>query len=291
MENALERIRKFFPNLTNQQKLAAKYMLAQPKQVALHPAKVIGALSGTSETTVIRLCYALSYTGYSELQNEIRRSLLEQVQKENTLASFRTAAEEIKDQEDLIAFNMEQDLATIRQTLGDLGKERLEKAVSAIQSAKHILVVGFRSSHAPAHWLSFALNVVRGNVHQYNGPIDDANYFLTQVNRDWLVIAFSFPRYISETILFTQAAKAKGAVILGITDDELSPIGPLSDQLLKVSTPTPTVLRGMAAIFSLLNILVSGVVQADREQVQKRLAKYEETSRQIYPFWQEHEES
>lgn len=284
MANVQERIRKMFPQLTNQQKQAAKYILEQPKQIALQSAKAAGSVSGTSETTIIRLCYALGYSGYSELQDEIRRTLLERVHKGDALASFRHAADEIKDQEDLIAFHMEQDIATIRQTLGELGKERLEEAAGAILCAKQILVVGFRSSYAPAHWLAFALNVVRGNVHLYNGPIDDANYLLTQVDPDWLVIALSFPRYISETVQFAQAAKEKGATIMAITDDELSPLGPVADQLLKVGAPTPAVLKGMAAIFSLLNTLVSAVVQADRERAQQRLAQYEETSRQIYPF-------
>ncbi|MED4753136.1 MurR/RpiR family transcriptional regulator [Brevibacillus choshinensis] len=290
MEDVQERIRKYFPQLTNQQKLAAKFILEEPKEVALHPAKVVGALSGTSETTIIRLCYALSYSGYSELQNELRRTLIDRPPQEQTLSHFRFAAEELEGQEDLIAFHMEQDFATIQQTLTDLGNEKLARAVEAILDAKQIVVVGFRSSHAPAHWLAFALNIVKGNVHLYNGPIDDANYLLTQLNSSCLVIAFSFPRYVNETIQFAQAAKEKGAVVLGITDNELSPLGPIADQLLKVTTPAPTVLVGMAALFSLLNTLVSGVVAANREQVQERLDHYEKTSRQIYPFVRHTEE-
>ncbi|MBW5470013.1 MurR/RpiR family transcriptional regulator [Brevibacillus formosus] len=284
MESVQERIRKHYPELTNQQKLAAKYILAEPKTVALQPAKVVGALSGTSETTIIRLSYALAYSGYSELQNEIRSSLLEKVPKADAIHSFRTAAVEMKGKQDLISYNMEQDVAYIRQTLGELQKNHLLQAVSSIMAAKNILVVGFRSSYAPAHWLAFTLNVVRGNAHLYNGPVDDVNYLLTQINQEWLVIALSFPRYTSETILFAKAAKERGAKIIGITDDELSPIGPVADQILKVSAPAPTALKGMTAIFSMLNILISGVVQADGEQVQQRLKEYEETSRQIYPF-------
>ncbi|MFE1628474.1 MurR/RpiR family transcriptional regulator [Brevibacillus reuszeri] len=284
METVQERIRKIFPDLTNQQKLAAKYILAEPKEVALHPAKVVGALSGTSETTIIRLSYALSYSGYSELQNEIRSSLLERVPQDKAFKSFLNAAEEIRGRTDLITFSMEQDVAYIRQTLGELREEQLQQAVASILAAKQIIVVGFRSSYSAAHWLTFNLNIIKGNAHLYNGPIDDVNYLIKQIDKDYLVIAFSFPRYISETILFAQAAKDKGATILGITDDELSPLGPIADQVLKVYAPSPIAIKGMASIFSMLNILVSGVVQADGEQVQKRIKEYEDASRQIYPF-------
>lgn len=284
METVQERIRKIFPDLTNQQKLAAKYILAEPKEVALHPAKVVGALSGTSETTIIRLSYALSYSGYSELQSEIRSSLLERVPQDKAFKSFLNAAEEIRGRTDLITFSMEQDVAYIRQTLGELREEQLQQAVASILAAKQIIVVGFRSSYSSAHWLTFNLNIIRGNAHLYNGPIDDVNYLIKQIDKDYLVIAFSFPRYISETILFAQAAKDKGATILGITDDELSPLGPIADQVLKVYAPSPIAIKGMASIFAMLNILVSGVVQADGEQVQKRITEYEDASLQIYPF-------
>jgi len=179
---------------------------------------------------------------------------------------------------------MEQDVAYIRQTLGELREEQLQQAVASILAAKQIIVVGFRSSYSSAHWLTFNLNIIRGNAHLYNGPIDDVNYLIKQIDKDYLVIAFSFPRYISETILFAQAAKDKGATILGITDDELSPLGPIADQVLKVYAPSPIAIKGMASIFAMLNILVSGVVQADGEQVQKRITEYEDASRQIYPF-------
>ncbi|MGZ0050292.1 MurR/RpiR family transcriptional regulator [Brevibacillus gelatini] len=284
MEHVQERIRKHFPTLTARQKLAAKFILAKPQIVAQKPAKVVGALSGTSETTVIRLSYALGYSGYSELQNEVRSSLLERVQKADAISSLRAAAENIRGQDDLIRFNMEQDIAYIRQTLGGLQKEQLQQAITRIMSARHILVVGFRSSYAPAHWLAFALNLVKGNVHLYKGPVDDANYLLTRIDAGWLVIALSFPRYVNETILFTKAAKERGAVVLGITDDELSPVGTIADQVLKVYAPAPTALKGMTAIFSMLNLLVNGVVQSDGKQVQERLRHYENTSRQIYPF-------
>ncbi|MEJ8545668.1 MurR/RpiR family transcriptional regulator [Brevibacillus borstelensis] len=283
MENVNEHIRKQYHTLTNQQKLVAKLILDEPKQIALHPAKVIGSLTGTSETTVIRLCYALGYSGYTALQNEIRESLLLPGKKDKLLENYST---EQVGETDLVAYNMWQDMAFIEKTMNDLDPHQFQRAVEAIVKAKKVIVVGFRSSHGPATWLASTLNVVKGNAHLYRGQIDDANYLITEVNPKTVVIAFSFPRYTSETIIFSTAAREKGAKILAITDDELSPIGPVADVLLKATTPSPTALKGMATIFSLLNVLVSGVVQADRKHVQQRIKQYDESSRQFYPFFE-----
>jgi DNA-binding MurR/RpiR family transcriptional regulator len=283
MDTVNEQIRKHYHTLTNQQKLVAKLILDEPKQVALHPARVIGSLTGTSETTVIRLCYTLGYSGYTALQNEIRELMLLSGKQDKLLEQYST---DVAGETDLVAYHMEQDIAYIRKTMNALDPGQFQRAVELIVKAKKLIVVGFRSSHGPATWLASTLNVVKGNTYLYRGQIDDANYLITEVDAKSLVIAFSFPRYTSETIIFSTAAKDKGAKILAITDDELSPIGPIADVLIKASTPSPTPLKGMATIFSLLNVLVSGVVQADRNNVQRRIKQYDESIQQFYPFFE-----
>ncbi|MGE7273088.1 MurR/RpiR family transcriptional regulator [Brevibacillus panacihumi] len=289
MESMQDRIRKSYEQLTNQQKTVAKYLLDEPNQVALHPAKVIGSLTGTSETTVIRLCYSLGYSGYSELQNEIRQSLLFPVIRENVVQTFHDSAYEFQDSDDVISFTMEQDLAFIRKTLADLDRRVYDQAIQAILAARKIVVLGGRTSYAPAYWLSYALNIVKGDTHLYRGQMDDANYLISEADEGWLVIVLYFPRYLQDTLFFAKAAKEKGATVLGVTDHDLSPIGPVADVLLKVSTPSPATLKGMSAIFTLLNAVVSGVAQMDREQVQKRIKRYDQTSEQFYPFVQQKE--
>ncbi|MGE5704477.1 MAG: MurR/RpiR family transcriptional regulator [Clostridia bacterium] len=289
MESVHERIRKTYDQLTSQQKLVAKFILDEPKQVALHRAKVIGEITGTSETTVIRLCYALHYSGFSELQNEIRQSLLFPATRENPIQTYHDTTDQLRDEDDIVAITMEQDLAFIQNTLNGLDHRLLDKAIEKIIQAKKIVVVGGRTTYAPAYWLSFALNIVKGNTHLYRGQVDDANHLISEANKSWLVIVLSFPRYLQDTIFFAQAAKDKGATIVAITDDDLAPIGPYADVLIKVTTPSPTTLKGMPTIFSLLNVLVSGIAQADLVRVQKRIKMYDETSQQFYPFVKQNE--
>ncbi|WNC12988.1 MurR/RpiR family transcriptional regulator [Brevibacillus brevis] len=288
-ESVHERIRKAYEQLTNQQKLVAKYILDEPNQVALNPAKVIGANSGTSETTVIRLCYALGYSGFTELQNEIRQSLLFPVIRESVVQTLHDTTYEFTDSEDVISFTLEQDVAFIQKTLNELDRGLFERAIQSIVQAKKIVVVGGRTSYAPAYWLAYALNIVKGETLLYRGQIDDANLLISEADRDWLMIALVFPRYLQDTLQFAKAAKDKGAKILVITDHELSPVGPLADVLLKVTTPSPPTLKGMSSIFTLLNALMIGVSQMDGEKVKKRIKKYDETSQQFYPFVQEHD--
>lgn len=156
--------------------------------------------------------------------------------------------------------------------------------IEAIINAKRIVVIGLRTSYAPAHWLSYTLNVVKGNTTLYRGEIDDANYILSGIDENCLVIAISFPRYARETLSFVKAARSTGAKIFSLTDDDLSPIGRNTDFLIKVTTPEPASIKGLPTIFSILKLFVTGVMNRDKENVHKNFSKYRETSNLFRSF-------
>ncbi len=277
-------IRKKYNTMTNRQQIVAKYILEHPKQVAFHTAKEVGEKSGTSETTVIRLCYSLELSGYSQLQKEVQASLLNEKQEIDPLVKFRTSTTKLSEEDNLPEYLMIQDMHYIEKTIRNISNQNYQPVIDMVISSEKTFVVGFRSSYAPANWLAFSLNIVRGNTRLYRGEIDDAIQTISEMDEKSSVIALSFPRYAEETAKFVKAAKDKGAKVIAITDNELSPVGLLADRIWRVETPSPTALKGMAPIFSVLNILVQGVASTQWEEVQKRVENYEKTSQQYYPF-------
>ncbi|MFD2445523.1 MurR/RpiR family transcriptional regulator [Bacillus sp. CGMCC 1.16607] len=283
MNSVKETIKSHYDSLTKLQKIVAKTIIEDPKVVILQTAKELGVLTGTSETTVIRFCYAIGYKGYANLQDEIQKELL--VSKDmDTLSRFEKMSDSSSNFEELAYKEMNQDLKYIQKTLEEFNNQLYSDIVDAIIKAKRIVVIGFRISYAPAHWLSYTLNVVKGNTTLYRGEVDDANFILSDIDENYLVIAISFPRYAQETISFVRAAKSKGAKIFALTDDEFSPIGRYSDFLIKVTTPEPTSIKGMPTIFSILNLFVTGVMNQDKNNVQKQLSKYRESSNLFHSF-------
>ncbi|TWI58203.1 MurR/RpiR family transcriptional regulator [Halalkalibacter nanhaiisediminis] len=284
MNDFNEKIRKQFNELTKRQKLVAKYIVDFPTEVAFQTAKYVGEASKTSETTVIRLCYALGYTGYSELQKEVQSSLLEEsTHYSDPLERFRTASKSLKDK-DLIQYIIEQDSTYVKATLEQLDFKQYQKAIDLLITSEKRIVIGLRSSYGPANWLTFSLNIVVGNTLLYRGEIEDVNYLLSQIDDNALVITISFPRYTQETFSFVKAAKKKGAQVLAITDDEFSPIGQFADILFKVVAPPPIPLKGITPTFALLNLLVTSVAASNESKVQNRMEDYDQTSEEFFPF-------
>ncbi|WP_442595698.1 MurR/RpiR family transcriptional regulator [Neobacillus sp. D3-1R] len=286
MEKYTENIRKNYNNMTKRQKMIAKYLMDFPKEVAFQTAKQIGQACGASETTVIRLCYILGYSGFSELQREIQTSLLEDTSSTtNPIDNFREISNTLKNA-NLIQHVMEQDGAYVKATLEDIDANQYQKAIEKLIEADNRIVLGFRSSYGPASWLMFALNIVIGNTIQYHGEIEDANYLLSKVNENTVMVAISFPRYVQETLSFVKAAKKKGACIIAITDDRLSPIGQYADFLFRVIAPAPIPLKGITSTFSLLNLLVTSIAASDNPKVQNHMVGYGQNSSEFYPFTQ-----
>ncbi|MDN4524035.1 MurR/RpiR family transcriptional regulator [Fictibacillus fluitans] len=288
MSSLKELIKTHYENLTKLQKKVAKQILDDPKRVVLQTAKELGTEIGASETTIIRFCYAIGYDGYADLQENVRTELLIHKDKDalnkfaNRMTDAETALSETAHTE------MNQDLLSIQRTLEEFDHEQYIQIVNAIIKAKRVVVVGLRTSFAPAHWLSYTLNVVKGNTILYRGEVDDAHYILSDLNEEHLVIAFSFPRYATETISFVKAAKSKGAKVFALTDSELSPVAGSADYLIKVTTPEPSSIKGMPTIFSILNLFVTGIMKQDKSNVQKQLNKYRESSHLFHSYAASH---
>lgn len=272
-----ELIRQRYAGLTQGQQAVARFIITEPELTAFNTAKQVGEWTQTSETTVIRFANAIGYSGYSALQSEIRKSFIIKGVPSDPMQEYQDTTEQLAQQQDSYQAVMQKDVLYITGAMKDINLELLDTATKAIVTAEKIIVLGFRSSHGPAHWLAFTLNILRGNTELYRGTIDDAHAILSSLTRRCLVIAISFPRYTRETTEFVRAAKTRGAKILAITDNELSPIGLEGDVVIPIKTPSPSALRGMPTIFSVLNVLTFSVASTDKQRVQWRVAEYNQS--------------
>jgi|SRR5690625_1110642 len=204
MEDLIKRIKKL-DNLSPGQKKVARFIIDNPDKVAMLSAKKIGEYSDTSETTVIRLCYALGYSGYNELQTEVRISMWRSNNKEKTLQEFQDVShhpdigsgftEAVLNEEDKYRQGNQWDDAVVQE------------AIETINQAKQIIVVGLRTSYAPAHWLAYTLNIVRGNTILYQGQVADPNFLAAGVNKESLISPFPFQDILGRRFILRRLVK------------------------------------------------------------------------------------
>ncbi|PLS18305.1 MurR/RpiR family transcriptional regulator [Bacillus sp. M6-12] len=270
--NLKELIQQEYTKLSKGQQKVAKYLLDNPREFAVKSASEIGIQAGVSETTVIRFCYSIRLTGFSELQKTVREQLLF---SESSLGNFFSKKLELAEQPHFFASVMEQDRQHIQETIHNICEKEFEWAVQKLARADKIYISGLRSSFSAANWLTFTLGLVRGNVQLLRPETDDLLSTLSEMTNKSTMIVISFHRYLKETIKIAQLAKEQGVTVIGITDSPLAPIREHADIIFQIYSSEKSTIDAAPALFSLINAFVAGVTIKDKDRFEMRKQQYE----------------
>lgn len=266
-------ILKSYNQLSKGQQKVARYLLESPKDFAMMPANEIGSLAGVSETTVIRFCYSIKLAGFSDLQKKVREQLLFQ---ESSLGDYHSAKLQMAEEPNFFAKVMEKDREQIKELMALVREEEIYKVVDQLVKADAIYISGLGTSYPAANWLAFTLGLVKEHVKMVRSDTDDIVFTLSGMNRQSVMIAISFHRYLKETINIAKLAKRQGAIVVGITDSPHSPISDYSDMLFPIFPFKKSSIDTTTALFSFLNAVVAGVTVKNSKQFIKRKEQYEE---------------
>jgi DNA-binding MurR/RpiR family transcriptional regulator len=267
-----ELIRNQFEDLSEGQKKVARFILEHPEEVAFNTATQIGIKVDVSESTVIRLSYSLGLDGFTHLQRLTRNQF---VKSNSTVHKFTNSTEYINNDNSIFANVIAKDVEIINNIMKNNREEEIWKAVNSIIDADRIVVIGHRISYGPAHWFSFMLNLMMGNV-SFHPSTKDTIEELINLTHNSIIVSLSFPRYSTETIQITEQAKQKGAKVIAITDQFLSPVGILSDITLITEANTASGMDAISPISSLLNTILAGISSKNKESITSRLKLLEQ---------------
>ncbi|MEK4093000.1 MULTISPECIES: MurR/RpiR family transcriptional regulator [unclassified Viridibacillus] len=273
MDELKSKVQSKYDEFSKGLKMVAKHFLANPEAFAMNSGVQVGQEINVSETTVIRFCHALGYSGYSALQKDVQEQLLN---KKSSLFEFHFMKNSTKMDQEFSKKMMIKDAELILQTAERLNVGDFTKVVDHLAQSERVLVSGVRSSHAMAQWFSFTLDLMRGNVRLFRPDTDDIMLRISEMNERSTFVAFSFHRYALETINMAKEAKRQGAFVIGITDSEVAPIREHADILFTVQLPIKSTLDVAPAVFSLMNAIVGAVAVKNSEQFAKRTKVYEE---------------
>ncbi|RKN82049.1 MurR/RpiR family transcriptional regulator [Paenibacillus ginsengarvi] len=261
-----------FNGLSASQKKVAEYLLSHPDECALLTAKQISREAGVSETTVIRLSYALGFSNFSDMQKRLRERILKTNSAPQTLS---LEASEVADEPMPLASLIENDIAILQVLLQQLNPADIWKAVDALIEADQVLVAGYRASYAAACWFSLSLGMTRGHVQLCQSAGDDYVKLAHLTERSVAVI-ISVPRYSREILNLANQAKEHNVKLIAVTDRLLSPVGRISDITLTTDVNIDSGMVSAASLISVLNLLVYGIKTKDSQRFQAKQQQLEQ---------------
>ena len=261
------------------QKRIAKYILENYDKAAFMTASRLGKTVGVSESTVVRFASELGYDGYPDM----RKAVEEMIRSRLTSVQRIQNARERLNQDNVLENVMMADVANVQTTLERCDRIQFHRAVDMILAAKHIYIVGMRSSFALANFLGYYLNLLQENVHiVQDTSACELSEQLLRIREGDVFIGISFPRYSRRTAQAMQYAKSAGAGCIGITDGPASPFAGIADTLICARSEMESFLDSLVAPMSLLNALIVCVSVKSSENVADIFQKLE-------TFWADHD--
>lgn len=238
----------------------ATYALQNPDEIAFGTAASIATHAGVQPSTLVRFSQALGYQGFSDLQDVFRARLRDKVpsydERLRQLRDHGLAASKAGLLLDGFAEAAERSVADFRHKADPAA---LERAVTLLAGAETIYLVGFRRSFPVTAYMAYAmgkLGIRHILVDGIAGLGVEQTSFITA--RD-AMLSVSFTPYSNETVSLTNAAKARGAHIVALTDSVFSPIAPGADVWLELVEANFEGFRSMAATLALAMTLTVAI--------------------------------
>ncbi|BDH62809.1 hypothetical protein MTP04_29390 [Lysinibacillus sp. PLM2] len=246
-----------------------------PTYVGIHSATEVGKLAGTSETTVIRFCYAIGLNGYAQLQKELTMYLFEN-NTNSTLGNYVSSKEGLFKEQQLCEKVMGQTSVQIATIAKQISPEQFHETTKKMHEAKSIYLVGEGASSFAAQWFQFTLNILRPNVKLVQTETGMLIRTLQELDESSLAIVISLHRYYKEPIQITEEFRKRGVYTVAITDSNVAPINQFANESFVLQQKELSTIDMMPALIAFLNTLVVGMMSHDVEYYNQQRVKYDD---------------
>lgn len=265
-EDILKLLETLSPTFSKGQRRIAAYITESYDKAAFMTASRLGKAVGVSESTVVRFAVDLGFDGYPSMQKAMQEMVLNRL---TSVQRMEVANDRIGNH-DVLSAVLQADAEKLRQTNEIVSREDFHNAVEAILKARRVYIIGVRSTAVLVNFLGYYLNYMFDNIHIVTASGESEMFEkLVNVNREDVVIAFSFPRYSTSTVKGARYCRSIGAKIVGITNSTLSPLGQNSDYVLVAKSDMVSLVDTLVAPLSVVNALIVALAAGREEELSK----------------------
>lgn len=244
-------------------------ILQHPPVVVERSITELAKLCKTSETSIVRFCRRLGFTGYAQFKLRMAAELAaESAQPFGDLV--HGADIDIDDSlADAVAKIARAESLGIQETTANLDLAALERIVDAIDKSSRVIIYGIGASNAAAQDLVqklLRIGRVAIGFHDAHEAVVSASLLQTGD----VAIAISHSGRTREPIELLRAARRAGAFTVAITNVDDSPIAGVADEVLRTAVRETTFRSGAMASriaqLALIDYIFVGVARMDFRQ-------------------------
>ncbi len=268
--NCLFRIKTLLSQLKGVEKQIAEYVLENSHEVVGIPITELAKKTKSSESTVVRFCRKLGYTGYQEFKVKLASSLITLQELPSSDLSFQDDLTNIKRK--IVQANIN----AIKETDEILSESEIKKAVNAINKARKVDLYGMGASGLVALDLQQKLERIGILAYAY---IDTHQQLVSAslLNPQDVAIGISYSGSTKDTISALAKAKENNATTIAITQYAYSPILKYTDIKLFLSAKEIALRVGaitsLIAQLTVVDVLYVSILVSRGEKIIEVLAR------------------
>ncbi|WP_242987727.1 MurR/RpiR family transcriptional regulator [Anaerobacterium chartisolvens] len=218
------KIKESLSGLTKKEKLVAKYVLQFPHDVPKMSIQELAAASGTSPSSVVRLCKSLGYSGYKEFCRLLTADISANRQDDIVYEDVRPGDSLPSIAKSVVMSN----IRAIESSLQILNVDQLEQAVTAICQADRVDFYGVGTSCLVA--LDAHSKFLRINKHS-NVSEDPHVQVLSAatLKKGDVAVIISYSGETRDVLIIADIIKKTSATIIAITKYGKNPLNTQAD--------------------------------------------------------------
>ncbi|WP_237153136.1 MurR/RpiR family transcriptional regulator [Oryzibacter oryziterrae] len=265
-----ERIRAQLHRFTPTERRAAHSLLANYPVAGLETVAEFARRATVSAPTILRFVGRLGYSNYPEFQRALRDELDKQGQSPLAKSSYGGAEPDgsgpnaafcgalIDNLQTTFSHISEPEFHTVANLLGD--------------RHRRVGVIGGRMSDALARLFAAHLAVVRPGVMHLDGQPSNWRDLMVDYGPRDIVVVFDIRRYQEDLTALAEIAAGRGATIILLTDQWLSPVSRHARHIFSARIEVPSRWDSMTSLLGIAEALLAAVTEGRWEEASRRIA-------------------
>lgn len=244
-----------FDTMSEQLQAAARYVLNQPRDVALLSMREQARQAGVLPATMTRLAKHLGLAGYEDVRQLYADAMRNDVTGFAGRVGAQAKSQKLKGDHALAADMLGGIAAQVGQLVQPAALETLVEAAQRLGAARRIYCLGLRSSHSPAWHLHYILSLAGKHSIMLDAVGGIGADALGSATAQDVMVAVSVLPYTRQTIEIADFAGEAGVPLIAVTDSPVAPLAQLAACTIVVPTESPSFLHTMSPAFVVAEVL------------------------------------
>lgn len=271
------RILDIYDGLPISERRLADVVLACQGDLASYSASELAERAGVSKATTSRLFQRLGYARFTDARREARGAGVPW----GSPLSIESEERSPLDPGNSLSAHLARDLQNLGRTFQFLRPEAVDEAVGLLAEARSVRVVGFRNSHALAHYARSVLTTVKPDVRLVPGSALEVAEDVAGLSDRDAVLAIGLRRRPQLFRRLLALLHRRGVPIVMVTDPTASTATRYATVVLRCHNWGSSMFDSYASAISVLNFLCSRTAARLGPAARDRLAVIEDIHREL----------